>query len=61
LRRELFPRDDRWGLPDLDELRRGSPGMALVERSEPRKLGAPRYRLEQVIDMRQFIAVGNAA
>jgi hypothetical protein len=59
--RELFPRDDHWGLPDLDELRRGSPGMALVERSEPRDLGVPQYRLEHVIDMQKFIAIGNAA
>lgn len=59
--RELFPHDDRWGLPDVEELRRGSSGMALVERSEPRNLGASRYRLESVVDMQQFIAIGDAA
>lgn len=59
--RELFPRDDSWGLPDVDELRRGSTGMALVERSEPRNLGAPQYRLGHVTDMQQFIAIGDAA
>ncbi|ONC41686.1 hypothetical protein AQ914_18215 [Burkholderia pseudomallei] len=59
--RELFPRDDRWGLPHVDELRRGSTGMAFIERSEPRTLGTPRYRLEGVIDMQQFVTLGNDA
>ncbi|QCP55079.1 hypothetical protein FAZ95_38735 [Trinickia violacea] len=59
--RELFPRDDRWGLPNADELRSGSTGMALIERSERRTLGAPRYRLKDAIDMQQFTAIGNAA
>ena len=59
--RELFPRDDHWGLPHVDELLRGSTGMALVERSESRTLGVPRYRLERAIDMQQFMAIGDAA
>lgn len=58
--RELFPRDASWGLPSADELRRGSMGMALIERGEPRMLGTPRYRLERVIDMQQFVAIGDA-
>lgn len=59
--RELFPGDVSWGLPSADELRRGSSGMALVERGESRNLGAPRYRLDAAIDMQQFLAIGDAA
>lgn len=54
--RELFPRGDRWGLPDVDELRRGQNGLALAEQFERRVLGTPRYRLLEVIDMQRFTA-----
>ncbi|MCE4547886.1 MULTISPECIES: hypothetical protein [Caballeronia] len=58
--RELFPRDDSWGLPRIDELRRGATGMAFIERIEPRMVGTPRYRLEGAIDMLQFTALATA-
>lgn len=58
--RELFPRSDRWGLPDVRDLRSGSDSMALTERAEPRLLGMPRYRLQGAIDMQQFTALANA-
>jgi len=58
--RELFPRDDGWGLPDDAELRCGSCGMAYLERTERRRLGTPRYRLHEVIDMQRFTAIAEA-
>lgn len=57
--RELFPREEHWGVPNVDELRRGAPGM-LVERIERRTLGTPRYRLEAVIDMQRFFVIAAA-
>ncbi|WP_018441905.1 hypothetical protein [Trinickia symbiotica] len=57
--RELFPRHEHWGLPNVDELRRGSTAM-LVERVERRTLGTPQYRLEAVIDMQSFFAIAEA-
>lgn len=59
--RELFPRQEHYGLPTADELRRGSTGMAVVDTLERRTLGAPGYRLEAVIDMQRFMAIGDAA
>lgn len=58
VRRELFPRDDLWGLPDASELRRGWPGMAWVERVSRRSLGESSYRLKAAIDMRRLAALG---
>ncbi|MDR6412299.1 hypothetical protein ACOCG7_33930 (plasmid) [Paraburkholderia sp. DD10] len=58
--REVFPRDDRWGLPDADELRRGSTGGALVEQVARRTLGTPSYRLNEAIDMQRFAALAGA-
>ncbi|AJY38111.1 hypothetical protein I6G56_01000 (plasmid) [Burkholderia humptydooensis] len=54
--REVFPRDLSWGLPDEHELRNGLCSVP-VERFERRLLGAPRYRLQAVIDMQQFAAI----
>lgn len=56
--RELLPRNDRWGLPDESELRRGS--ATCVERAERRLIGKPRYRLDEVVDMQRFTAIAEA-
>jgi hypothetical protein len=58
--RELFPRNDRWGLPDSDDLRRGSNSMLQAEQFERRLLGTPRYRLEEAIDVQRFAAIAEA-
>ncbi|WP_244098425.1 hypothetical protein [Burkholderia ambifaria] len=57
--REVFPRDTFWGHPTADEMRDGRCSVPIggVER---RTLGAPRYRLKSVIDMRQFAALAEA-
>lgn len=57
--REVFPRDTFWGLPTADELRDGRCSVPL-EGVERRMLGAPRYRLQAVIDMQQFAALAEA-
>ncbi|MGZ2749881.1 hypothetical protein [Burkholderia stagnalis] len=57
--RELFPRDADWGLPTADELRDGRCSVP-IEGVERRTLGAPRYRLQAVIDMQQFAALAEA-
>ncbi len=57
--REVFPRDTFWGLPTADELRDGRCSVP-IEGVERRTLGAPRYRLQAVIDMQQFAALAEA-
>jgi hypothetical protein len=57
--RGVFPRTTPWRLPDARELRSGWHDMP-VERFERRELGAPRYRLETVIDMQRFVALAES-
>lgn len=58
--RAVFQDDIYWGIPDADELRRGSTS-APVKRIERRTLGTPRYKLAQAIDMHRFAAVAETA
>lgn len=57
--RELFPRDDRSGLPDADELRRAWPGTSPVNRVPRRTLGVPCYRLKAAVDMQRLTTLGD--
>lgn len=57
--RAVFPSETRWGLPDAGELRRAS-GNGTEERIERRTLGAPRYALEEAVDMQRFVAIAEA-
>ncbi|WP_175712410.1 hypothetical protein [Burkholderia ambifaria] len=57
--REVFPRRTPWRLPDARELRSGWHDME-GEPVERRTLGAPRYRLQAVIDMKHFSALAEA-
>lgn len=60
--RELFARSNwkGWGSVDVDDLRRGSPGLGYEKRSERRLIGGPTYRLEDAIDMHAFTALAEA-
>ncbi|EKS72632.1 hypothetical protein BURK_004247 [Burkholderia sp. SJ98] len=51
--RELLPRTDTWGVPDVTDLRHGSSSMG-ADQFERRSLGEPSYRLHEVIDMYRF-------
>ncbi|OXJ06672.1 hypothetical protein [Burkholderia sp. HI2500] len=57
--REVFPRDTSWGLPYEAELRNGWCSTP-IERFERRLLGAPRYRLGAVSDVKRFMEVAEA-
>ncbi|QBR04175.1 hypothetical protein [Paraburkholderia pallida] len=57
--RAVFPSDPRWGLPDVNELRRAS-GNGTEERIERRTLGEPRYALQEATDMQRFVALAGA-